>query len=206
MVEGVLARRKALDPALTKPIFIWEPVPDLCTPAELQNTFNALKYVDVISPNHEELATMFSVRGSSSQGDVDRCTIEECSQRLHSSLDGTDHLLSVVVRSGKDGCFVATTSPEKRTAWLPAYHGPSPEKVVDPTGGGNGFLGGFAVGFVRTGNVTKAAAWGAISASLCIEQVGVPSLGHNGQEEETWNGTVVNDRLAEYERLCGLLD
>lgn len=211
MVEGVLARRKALDSALPPPIFIWEPVPDLCVPEELQNTLDALRYVDVISPNHVELAALCSVEASTSTGDADRQVIEECSRRLLSAVANTTHGLSVVVRSGKDGCLVATSSPaeehrtEERTAtWLPAYHATTPEKVVDPTGGGNGFLGGFGIGLVRTGNVVKAAAWGSVSASFAIEQVGVPVLEFGVTGQETWNGVVVEDRLAEFEKQCGL--
>jgi hypothetical protein len=89
--------------------------------------------------------------------------------------------------------------------WMPAYHQDS-EKVVDPTGGGNGFLGGLAVGLVRnggfqasheTGKLKEAAAWGSIAASFAIEQVGMPVLGHDGQGE-TWNGVRVEERLSDF--------
>lgn len=80
--------------------------------------------------------------------------------------------------------------------WLPAYH--SGERVVDPTGGGNGFLGGLAVGLARGKEVAEAAAWGSVAASFMIEQVGVPALGVDEEGRETWNGVRVEERLQEY--------
>ena len=44
LTRSILRRRKILDPDAPKPIFIWEPVPDLCKPTELLNTTNALPY------------------------------------------------------------------------------------------------------------------------------------------------------------------
>jgi fructose-1-phosphate kinase PfkB-like protein len=121
-----------------------------------------------------------------------------CSQWIESGI-GPDGHGAVVVRAGKDGCFVARQEFRK---WLPAFH-QSPEKVVDPTGGGNGFLGGLAMGLVRGGtssgvhNIEEASIWGSISASFAIEQVGMPVLSH-GPNGETWNEVRVEDRLSEF--------
>ena len=87
---------------------------------------------------------------------------------------------------------------------MPAYH-QSAERVIDPTGGGNGFLGGLAVGLVRAGatpvveNLEKAAIWGSIAASFAIEQVGMPVL-RKTEDGETWNGVKIEDRVAEFEQ------
>jgi len=83
--------------------------------------------------------------------------------------------------------------------WLPPYFTPDQkDRVVDPTGGGNGFLGGLAIGLARGKGILEAAAWGTISASFCIEQVGVPELAVNADGRETWNGEVVEARLQSY--------
>lgn len=83
--------------------------------------------------------------------------------------------------------------------WLPAYFGEGEaERVVDPTGGGNGFLGGLAIALARGKELQKAAAWGSVAASFAIEQVGMPVLGKDEMGRETWNGVLVEDRLDEY--------
>ncbi|CAK1360815.1 hypotheticalsprotein [Cercospora beticola] len=179
----------------SRPIFIWEPVPDLCTPEELQNTLEALHHVDLISPNHEELAAIFSyTHPDQPLKDV----IEEHAQRLLDSGIGPQKQGAVVVRAGAEGCFVLTSSQKR---WLPAYHSDS-SRVIDPTGGGNGFLGGLAVGLVRTGfDVVEAARWGSVAASFTIEQVGMPILSSATDDQaELWNNVNVLDRLAEYRK------
>ena len=81
------------------------------------------------------------------------------------------------------------------------FHAPTPEKVIDPTGGGNGFLGGLAIGLVRTGDVVEASKWGNVAASFMIEQVGVPVL-QTEEGKERWNGVVVEERMKEYSMRC----
>lgn len=49
-------------------------------------------------------------------------------------------------------------------------------KVVDVTGGGNAYCGGFLVGWLDQGDVTQAAARAAVSAAITIEQIGPPTL------------------------------
>ena len=83
--------------------------------------------------------------------------------------------------------------------WLPAYFDrENAEMVVDPTGGGNGFLGGLAVALARGKEIQEAAAWGSVAASFAIEQVGMPLLGKDEMGRETWNGALVEERLDEY--------
>lgn len=192
-------RGQSPDAGSERPLFIWEPVPDLCTTEELTNCFEALKHVDVVSPNHSELGGFFG-RNTNGTGHVDYRMIEElCDQWLQSGI-GVDGQGGIAVRAGKDGCLVARQGFRK---WLPAYH-QSADKVVDPTGGGNGFLGGLAVGLLRASStgpgmekLEEAAIWGAISASFAIEQLGMPSLSHTSRGE-TWNGVRVEDRLLEF--------
>jgi sugar/nucleoside kinase (ribokinase family) len=46
--------------------------------------------------------------------------------------------------------------------------------VVDPTGAGNAFCGGFLAGWVQSGNLLTAGLYGAVAASFLVEQVGLP--------------------------------
>jgi hypothetical protein len=83
--------------------------------------------------------------------------------------------------------------------WLPAFFEENDgDRVVDPTGGGNGFLGGMAVALARGKGEVEAAAWGSVAASFMIEQVGVPVLGVHENGEEAWNNELVGKRLDEY--------
>ena len=171
-------------------------------PSELANTVEALKHVDVISPNHVEIAALYDVSVVNATGELAADAIQTCAQRLLASADGSNQRLHVVVRCGRDGCYISERTPG-REWWIPAYHASSQQKVIDPTGGGNGFLGGFAVGLVRTQNVVKATIWGSVSASLCIEVVGVPVMGKDQDGHETWNGVDVTERLEEFSDHCG---
>lgn len=108
--------------------------------------------------------------------------------------------------------------------WMPAYFQPSTSapatkseeagktvdgsssKAVDPTGGGNTFLGGLSVALARGKTIEEACAWGAVAASFAIEQVGMPTLEPESKygEGEKWNGDRVEDRLKEYMKRVSL--
>ncbi|KIW08719.1 uncharacterized protein PV09_00662 [Verruconis gallopava] len=197
-VEGILRRRsRELGVDVSKrPLFIWEPVPDLCTPSQLDVARQALRNVEVVSPNHMELCAFFGISGSlPDSGAVDRNMVERCADEwLSSGIGVEDGPGAIVVRAGREGCYIAT---RKQSCWLPAYH-QSPEKVKDPTGGGNTFLGGLAVALARDKSLVEAAIWGTVAASFAIEQIGMPirTVGQDGKER--WNGDRVAERLELY--------
>lgn len=83
--------------------------------------------------------------------------------------------------------------------WVPAYHQDT-SKVVDPTGGGNAFLGGLSVALARGESIEEGVVCGSVAASFVIEQVGLPTLGVNEHGHETWNGERPYDRVAEFQR------
>jgi len=73
----------------------------------------------------------------------------------------------VVVKRGERGQYLYDRATKAR--WeIPAY----PAKVVDPTGAGDSFCGGFLAGFRQTYEPLQAALFGSISASLTIEGSG----------------------------------
>lgn len=255
LITSILRKRKAIDPSADKPLFVWEPVPDLCIPDELLNLTNALPYVDICSPNHTELA---SLMGDSDlgidplTGKVSRDAVERSCEQLLSSMPLQTY--SLVIRCGSEGCYLAKNGgrsrrpsvvKRKRPAnharggltldmdmealfagllngdmsferepvqidpglerWVPAYFGEKDQdRVVDPTGGGNGFLGGLALALARGHSLEEAACWGSVSASLCIEQVGVPVLGADEHGKETWNGERAEDRLQKFMKRAGI--
>ena len=159
---------------------------------------------------------------------------------LHRRMGGSRQHGAVIVRCGAQGCYLvwqhepssndALISPAPpvipiSAIWLPAYHTPmstssatsrlnSSTSVVDPTGAGNAFIGGLAVGLARPelgnryGKINRwilAAMYGQVAASFVVEQVGVPRLSVDPIDDvERWNGEVAQVRLKSYvERLEG---
>ena len=194
------------------PLFVWEPVPDSCSPEELPQTLEALKYVDVISPNHHELASLFGEAGKDPFGASELQILErQCNELLTKGFGKKPS--AVVVRRGERGVFIAS---DTRLTWFPAYHRPQDElsdtdrlnwtqKVVDPTGGGNAFLGGFCRGLLVAWPEGKtefeeAAIYGTVAASFAIKQIGMPSLSYTASGEELWNGVSVLERLEEFRK------
>ncbi|KUI60323.1 Protein MAK32 [Cytospora mali] len=253
----------------TRPIIIWEPVPDLCTPDELLNLTNCLPVVDVCSPNHSELAGFMGDSGLDPEtGEISTTAVERSCEQLLGSMPLSSFAL--VIRAGEKGCYVAKNGARRKIKskgdnakrrrkqlghhgglqpdtdmmslfagllqpqsadegggegsyslieeedeeveidpgldrWIPAYFTKeTQDKVVDPTGGGNTFLGGLAVALARGKGMEEAATWASVAASFAIEQVGVPELGRDGDGEETWNGVRVLDRVGELQDRIGM--
>lgn len=199
MVNAINERRRNLEEPLDPPIWVWEPVPDSCIPEELESCKQAAKIVDVTSPNYMELCSLFGLEAHNTKGNVDREKIVECANRLL-EIEGSHGRRvpgSIVVRAGKEGSFIF---PEKQ--WVPAYH-EDQSKVVDPTGGGNAFLGGLAVTLTRLGfapqtGILMGAYIGSVAASFAIEQVGIPELSVDNDGETIVNGQNAMGRLIEY--------
>jgi ribokinase len=76
----------------------------------------------------------------------------------------------VVVKQGGAGSTIL--SADGGPAHMPAI----PVAVVDPTGAGDAYCGGFLAGLVATGDPLRAAACGTVSASFAVETVGPLAL------------------------------
>ncbi|KAI1324166.1 Ribokinase-like protein [Xylariaceae sp. FL0255] len=99
---------------LPKPIFIWEPVPDLCTPDELLNCTNVLPLIDVLSPNHSELAGFMGDDGLDPEtGEISTRAVERNCEQLLASMPLQS--FAIVVRAGEKGCYLARNGGRKRT-------------------------------------------------------------------------------------------
>ena len=183
MVNSILSRRRE-NGIKGKPMFLWEPIPGICSPEDWKDCIEAMKVVDVISPNINEAAGFLGRTIDEELPFVEfRAQVEILAQEYQNA--------TTVFRCGKHGCFVTTKKVKK---WLLAYHQTS-DKVVDPTGGGNAFCGGFCAGWIQSGgDVVTAAVYGNIAASFVIEQFGLPTLEY-ARGVEMWNGDTVKDRL-----------
>ena len=169
-----------------------------------------MDFVDVFSPNHRELSALFREEDQG-QGGIDQKGLRQYCKILVEHGFGSKPS-AVVIRMGEDGCFVAS---QTRNLALPAYHTPLSDviledpaawknKVVDPTGGGNAFLGGYCIGLLMDewrdlgSGLTPfegAALPGSIAASFAIEQFGMPRLTNDEGKGELWNGERSLDRL-----------
>ena len=211
LIQGILTEQ-GRDPTIAElsnssrleQSFVWEPVPDLCIPSELEKTKEALKWIDVMSPNLEEFATLLD-----DTFDLDNIFDREklrkqCEMLL--SVDQNQKCRTIVVRLGEQGCYIAQPAKEK---YLPAYYigGQAQEHVMDATGSGNAFLGGFCVGLLdHSGCIEDAVAYGTVAASFALEQVGVPELtcAEIGSDE-LWNGESVKVRMKKYQERIAYL-
>ncbi|KAE8417498.1 putative PfkB family kinase [Aspergillus pseudocaelatus] len=203
-LSSLLALREKAG-APERPFIIWEPAPFSCSVVNLQSCLDAVRMVDVFSPNHLELATLF---GQSRPVIADKDKIESQALRFLDSGVGPDGKGTVIVRAGEHGCVIMAR--DMSPIWLlPFYQsrpGDKPDaKVVDPTGAGNTFLGAFAAGYLQTGSIVEAGCYGSVGASFALEQVGMPERSNDG-EEERWNGANVLARLHEYRKTIGLPD
>jgi sugar/nucleoside kinase (ribokinase family) len=112
----------------------------------------------------------------------------------------------VVIKNGANGILLYERENGRATL-LPAYHAPGDKRVVDVTGAGDAFCGGFMVGLAQTPNAHKAAhgaaqgaaqraaCLGLISASLVIEGYGALYALSRDKAE-------AGHRLAEYLKRC----
>jgi ribokinase len=86
----------------------------------------------------------------------------------------------VVLKLGARGQYVYETASGRKW-YVPAY----PAQVVDVTGAGDAYCGGFLVGLTRTGDPLEAAVRGCVSASLVVEGLGaLYALDHAAGELE----------------------
>lgn len=177
-----------------RPIFIWEPFPAFCRAESLEETLNACKLVDMFSPNHLEMSQLFT---SERANQFDAKKLEFYAQEFLDHSIGQNGQGCVVIRAAEHGCLSA--SRVEGLIWSPAFYAPGTDTspVVDPTGAGNAFMGGFALGLQQRQNLTDAAAYGNVAASYALEQIGVPKLQLDGADE-MWNGVKVKERLATY--------
>lgn len=199
----------------------WEPIPDSARPENLQQCLKVMKRIDVLSPNHEEAAAFLSVEVKEVSIPSETLTAAQSGQcrRRHldllahgfaqrlQTLDGEADCPLIVIRGGAAGSVALCGSHE---AAIPAWHGSEDSALVlDVTGGGNSFLGGFIAAIATSKRPTTdeeeaksnwlqaALRKGAVSAAVTIEQLGLPRLVRDGLQE-TWNGQTVEQRLQKY--------
>lgn len=131
---------------------LWELQGDVAEARFMPAVFDRLALVDILSLNRSEALQLTEVEDSDRAIDV--------------LLAGGAAM--VVLREGADGALVATASERLRVR-------PPPGPIIDVTGGGNAFSGGFLAGFVtHSRDPGRAAQVGAAAAALVLQQYGAP--------------------------------
>src|SRR6266700_7036866 len=110
-----------------------------------EDVLDTARLVDVFVPSHAELTELTGCDDPEQAADGLLAAGVKC----------------VVVKLGGDGALVAR--PGSPPAWVPA----APTEVVDPTGAGDSFCGGFAAGLALGEDPVEAAWLGAVTAAAC---------------------------------------
>ena len=133
-----------------------EPIVDAdTTPQERETLFACLRLAHIFSPGLTDAYGLVGERPNTELLTV----FAEMGPRL------------ILLRQGAIGSLVY--DHHSSCTWqVPAAEA----NVVDVTGGGNAYCGGFLVGWVEHGQVKQAAAQAAVSAAITIEQIGPPEI------------------------------
>jgi len=120
-------------------------------------------------------ADIFSPNVAEAQSLVGNGTPNELVRRL------ADAGASIVaLRMGSEGSLVyaslGATHFSSASHLVPIHVPAIPTNVIDPTGAGNAYCGGFLAGYIQTGDVLTAAHYGTVAASFLVEQVGLPEI------------------------------
>lgn len=176
-------------------VIAWEPIPDCCTPDFLAETLNVLHKIDILTPNAAECAMFFG-----EEEPTDRFNCERIAKKFIKYMIKPES--GIVLRCGKLGSFYLKNTGELK--WFPAYHEAGKDdglnRIVDPTGCGNTYVGAFTTAFVKyKKDYDKSCLYATIASGACIEQHGLPKLEfHHETGEEFWNGISVTKRIELY--------
>ena len=133
------------------PVILWEPWDRIMIPENRALFRQNAALVDVVSPNLKEGRLL---TGKSEPLDVLQTLLDLGASR-------------VALRMGEYGSLIG--DGEGRRIWVP---GLTFEPIVDVTGAGNAYCGGFVVGLARSGDLLQAGCSGAVSASFALQQFG----------------------------------
>ena len=138
-------------------------------PAPMRPDFDLalLRQVDVLIPNESEFVALVRMLYAAKAPQFDQQALQQLKPAALHALCRQFGVPVLIITLGAKGCFI---SERDRHVVLPAHRG---LKVVDTTGAGDAFCGGFAAGWVRhNGRVLDAARLGTAVAALSITKPG----------------------------------
>ncbi|MCY3780132.1 MAG: PfkB family carbohydrate kinase [Chloroflexi bacterium] len=154
-------------------LLLWEPVRIFMLSADHDAFISGIPHADIVSPNLHEAQTMYGIEDEL-----------EIIRRLLA-----DGVAVAALRMGELGSLVAKRG-ESEARYIPAVDVPD---IIDQTGAGNTYCGGFLVGYVQTGDIVEAGCYGAAAASFALEHVGCARIPADRQTQ--WQ-----QRLAQAQR------
>lgn len=147
-----VTRLRALNPGV---VILWEPWQLLFEPVNLAKFCRVAPLFDIISPQTTEIKWMIGETEPDKQASI----LFECGVRC------------LALRMGACGSLVGTATEQH---YIPA----ASVQVVDETGAGNAYCGGFVVGYVESGgDPLVAGRYGTVSSTFALAQVGVARFG-----------------------------
>ena len=135
---------------------LWEPVRVFMLSADREAFLRGIPHADIVSPNLHEAQAMYGVSDEL-----------ELMRRLLA-----DGVKVAALRMGERGSLVARRG-EGEAHYIPAVE---VAELIDQTGAGNAYCGGFLVGLCSTGDVALAGCYGAAAASFTLEYIGCASI------------------------------
>ena len=138
-------------------------------PAPMRPDFPAklLAHVDILIPNETEFTTLINQLARTDRHDFSEAELKEIPEEDLHALCRQLGVPTVIVTLGSRGCFV---SGKDEFLFISAYKG---IEVVDTTGAGDAFVGGFAAGLVKFGgDISAAARYGNAVAALSVTKFG----------------------------------
>jgi ribokinase len=149
-------------------------VTTILNPAPMRADFAPalLDHVDILIPNETEFTTLVNLLPSTGRTDFTEGELSDLPPENLHALCRTLGVPNVIVTLGSRGCLVSQTD---RHTFIGAHTG---IPVVDTTGAGDAFVGGFAAGLIaESGDVVAAARFGNTVAALSVTKFGTaPSM------------------------------
>ena len=141
-------------------------------PELLPQVQQLLSQVDVFLPSDMEVRSLFG----------HKVELESAAEQLAQWGPAT-----VIVKCGAEGILIHEKTAGTST-WLRPWHDPGDKRIVDVTGAGDSFCGGFLVGLAHSGDCFYAARLGLVTSSIVIE-------GYGATYALTWPREEVKERL-----------
>ena len=126
-----------------------------------------LENVDILVPNETEFAHLLRTKFPDTYGSIEENAIQDIAPEALHELCREFEVTTFIITLGSKGCFVSTADSYFQTESIKGID------VVDTTGAGDAFVGGFASGLINfDGDIKKASEYGNAVAGLSVTRRG----------------------------------